>query len=87
MIREVETNKVRKFEVNIGKTIYYILVDYDDVAEFARYYIKKEDYGIVEFMIGIHSEYNTIPNDINDNIVEWLCEYEDTIRRIEESYE
>ena len=87
MIKEVETNKFRKFEVNIGNTTYYIFVDYDDVCKFARYYIKKEDDGIVEFMIGKHSEYNTIPNDINDNIIEWLCEYEDTLRRIEKSYE
>lgn len=86
MIKEVETNKIRKFEVKIGKNIYYVIVDYDDTEEFAEYYIQKKDYGIIDFMIGMYSEYNTIPNDINDNIIEWICDYEDTLKRMESEF-
>lgn len=84
MIKEVETNKFRKFEVKIGTTKYYVLITYDDDDNFSEFYITKEYSAIIYFMIGFKCPYNNVYSYIDDNIIEWICNYEEMLNRIED---
>ncbi len=85
MISEVETNKYRKFEVKIGNTIYYVVVNYDDTNDFCEFYITKEHSSIISFQIGFNCPYEIVDEYIKDNVVDWVCDYENILNEMEDN--
>lgn len=85
MISEVETNKYRKFEVKVGSTIYYVLVEYDEDNDFSEFYITKENSAITIFQIGFNCPYEIMYDYIKDNIVDWIYCYEETLNEMEDN--
>lgn len=85
MISEVETNKYRKFELKIGNVVYYIIVEYDD-DNMSEFYITKEHSSIIDFQIGFTCPYEEVYDYIKDNVVDWICSYENTLNEMEGEY-
>lgn len=84
MISEIEINKIRKFEVKIGNTIYHVIVDY--VEDFCEFYITKEHSAITTFQIGFNCPYEKVCDYIKDNVVDWICDYENTLVEMERGF-
>ena len=71
-----ELIEMKQYKLNINGEIYLIFVkDKEDLTEF---YIQKETYGIISFIIGVYLKEAEINEKdfIEANINEWVNEYE-----------
>ena len=83
MIKEVKIKNIKKYELKVGDTIYYILVESNH--DFRDFYITKLNCAIISFQIGYCCE--NILDEINQHIIEWICDYEQELKRLEDTYE
>lgn len=84
MIEESIPNSTRliKYLIKRNDSIYfvYVSVDMDNYTEF---WLKKDEYGIMEFEIGFIIDTKNIEEYINTQIDNWIENYEETIERLE----
>lgn len=83
MIKEIKLNKMKGYEIKVGDTNYYVIVE--SIGEFRNFHITKSNCSIISFQIGYSCD--NVLEEINKHIVEWICDYEDELRRMENSYE
>lgn len=73
-MKEIETKKIKTYEITMGKEVYRVYTCVDDIDElFTDFYLHNPEYGIISFMVGcicdsIHTEEDIISN----NIVDWV---------------
>lgn len=82
---ETEMN-IKKYTIRINKDTYFIYVSKD--GNVIRFYINKENYSIIEFMIDfnindIYFNIENIENFIKQNIEIWTKCYTHTIKKME----
>lgn len=83
MIKEIKIKNIKKYELKVGDTIYYVIVE--SIGEFRSFYITKLNCSIISFQIGYSCK--NILEEINQHIIEWICDYEQELNRLEETYE
>ena len=83
MIKEIKTGKIKKYEIRVGDNIYYVIVD--SIRNWRDFYINKKNYATTLFELGYTCD--NVVEEISKHIVEWICDYEDELRRMENNYE
>lgn len=71
---------VKVYDYEIAKETYYIYV-YKTEDNMTGFYVRKKDYGIIKFEVGIEIEKlnKTIEEFIDENIIEWAYFYNEEV--------
>lgn len=82
-MKEIESKKIRTYEIEKDGEIYHVYTcENDTYKKYTNFYIHNIKYGIIEFMIGlkcdvIYTEETIINNDIYDWIEVYREKFED----------
>lgn len=72
-MKEIESKKIRTYEIEKDGEIYHVYTCMDDDKEYTNFYIHNIKYGIIEFMIGMQCDKETLV--IDAFIDEWIEDY------------
>ncbi len=77
------------FKYDDGNNYYVFAVPSQKDKDFTEFYIQKEDYGFISFCISMDMKKMNCTNQdfINDNIMDWIDDYEDDIEVLEDEKE
>lgn len=77
------------FKYDDGDNYYVFAVPSQKDKDFTEFYIQKEDYGFISFCISMDMKKMNCTNQdfINDNIMDWIDDYEDDIEVLEDEKE